>query len=89
MHLRLGRYRLILGMGVMIGSQFTGINAIIYYAPIIFETVGQSALVGTAVVGVVNFISTFVAMWGIDRFGRKPVLLAGCVHFDHFIALLL
>lgn len=82
------RFRLMLGMGIMIGSQMTGINAIIYYAPIIFETVGESALLGTAVVGIVNFLSTFIAMWGIDRFGRKLVLLAGSAGmFISFVAI--
>eukprot|EP00040_Diaphanoeca_grandis_P010416 m.53297 g.53297 ORF g.53297 m.53297 type:complete len:535 (+) comp21739_c0_seq2:252-1856(+) len=73
------RYRLMLGMGVMCFSQFTGINAIIYYSPIIFESVGESAFIGTAVIGSVNFFSTFIAMYAIDRAGRKKLLLLGSV----------
>eukprot|EP00039_Didymoeca_costata_P023386 m.6924 g.6924 ORF g.6924 m.6924 type:complete len:535 (+) comp3610_c0_seq1:211-1815(+) len=70
-------YRVMIGTIVMTMSQLTGINAIIYYAPIIFESVGIDALKATAVVGIVNFLSTFIAMRAIDRLGRKALLLRG------------
>jgi len=82
------RYRLYLGMGIMIGSQMTGINAIIYYAPTIFAVVGIEPLVATAVVGVVNFLATFIGLYGLDRAGRKVLLVYGAAGmFASFLAI--
>ncbi|GKT48112.1 major facilitator-type transporter ecdD [Colletotrichum spaethianum] len=62
---------------------FTGINAIIYYAPTIFKNIGLSGnsvdLLATGVVGVINFFSTIPAIMFMDRWGRKKVLLIGGV----------
>jgi sugar porter (SP) family MFS transporter len=74
-----GGQRIGLGVGVMVLSQLTGINAVIYFSPTIFSSVGVGALEGTAVVGVVNFLSTFIAMGTIDHFGRKKLLIYGAV----------
>lgn len=57
-----------------------GINAIIYYAPTIFASAGaglDSSLAQTVAIGAVNLTFTFVAIWLVDRAGRKPLLLAG------------
>lgn len=61
-------------------QQITGINAIFYYAPTIFEKTGggqQAAFIQAIVIGLVNLGFTVVAMWLIDRLGRKPLLLIG------------
>lgn len=73
------RYRTMLGVMVMVFSQMTGINAVIYYSPTIFASVGVAPLKATAVVGVLNFLSTFVAMALIDKFGRKKLFFLGGV----------
>jgi SP family arabinose:H+ symporter-like MFS transporter len=74
------RKAMIVGIFLALFSQITGINAIIYYAPIIFKNVGFSsdnALGVTALVGIVNFIFTWVAIGFIDKLGRKTLLLWG------------
>lgn len=74
------RIAIIIGVVLAIFSQITGINAIIYYAPEIFKSVGfgtESALFQTVIIGVVNVLFTFVAIWLIDQAGRKTLLLYG------------
>ncbi len=74
------RMALVVGAFLAIFSQITGINAIIYYAPEIFKSVGfgtESAMMQTVVIGVTNTIFTFVAIWLIDQAGRKKLLLWG------------
>ena len=61
-------------------NQVSGINAIIYYAPRIFEMVGlgkSSALLSSAGIGLVNFLFTLLALNFIDRFGRRTLMLIG------------
>jgi len=61
-------------------SQFSGINAIIYYGPSIMEKAGfqlSEALGGQVTIGIVNMLFTFVAVYYIDKGGRKPLLLWG------------
>lgn len=75
------RPALILGIGLAIFQQVTGINTVIYYAPIIIKSSGISsdsgAILATAGVGTVNVLMTIVSMWLIDRVGRRPLLLTG------------
>lgn len=76
------RYRMALTVGVILAlfSQITGINAIIYFAPEIFKSVGvgvESAFSQTILIGVINTLFTFVALWLIDKSGRKKLLLWG------------
>ena len=69
-----------IGIVVAVFSQVTGINSIMYYAPMIFAKTGigvNNALMQTVAVGTVNLIFTFVAIKYIDKFGRKPLLIAG------------
>jgi SP family galactose:H+ symporter-like MFS transporter len=72
---------LLVGVGLALLQQVTGINTVIYYAPTIFEFAGfKSAAVSiaaTAGVGVVNVVMTLVAIWLVDRAGRRPLLLWG------------
>ena len=61
-------------------NQVSGINAIIYYSPRIFEMTGlgkNSSLLSTAGLGLVNFVFTLVAMNFIDRIGRRTLMLIG------------
>lgn len=66
---------------VMFFQQWSGIDAIIYYASNVFESVGLTggtqALLATGVTGVVFFVSTLPAMAIIDKVGRKPMLQVG------------
>lgn len=74
------RLALIVGIVLAIFSQITGINAIIYYAPEIFKSVGfatESALLQTVIIGVTNTAFTFVAIWLMDKAGRRKLLLWG------------
>ena len=71
---------LIIGFGLGILQQFSGINAILYYAPMVFESAGggrDTAFMQAIVLGVVFVIMTIVAMFLIDRLGRKPLLYMG------------
>jgi SP family arabinose:H+ symporter-like MFS transporter len=72
------RIALLIGIVLAIFQQITGINAVLYYAPRIFETVGlerTSALIQSVIVGFVNMIFTLFAIGTVDKFGRKPLLL--------------
>ena len=63
-------------------NQFSGINVIMYYAPMIFEKAGastNSAMLQAVAVGVTNMLFTIIAMFFIDKFGRKTLLLIGAV----------
>ncbi|MHA6247026.1 sugar porter family MFS transporter [Pontibacter sp. CAU 1760] len=63
-------------------NQFSGINAIMYYAPRIFEMTGlgtDTALLQSVAIGVTNMLFTVLAMTLIDKFGRKTLLLIGSV----------
>ncbi len=74
------RTAMLVGVVLALFSQITGINAIMYYAPEIFKSVGfgtDSALLQTVFIGSVNVIFTFVAIWLIDKAGRKTLLLYG------------
>jgi SP family arabinose:H+ symporter-like MFS transporter len=69
-------------IGIVVGvlQQVSGINAVFFYAPMIFERSGigaNAAFMQAALVGFVNLVFTVVAMAVIDRFGRRPLLLFG------------
>ncbi|SHJ08044.1 sugar porter family MFS transporter [Pseudozobellia thermophila] len=71
---------MLLGVSLAVLSQVSGINAIIYYGPRILEEGGLQlgeALGGQVVIGVVNVLFTFLALWKIDDLGRKPLLVYG------------
>src|SRR5215210_7030761 len=76
------RPALIVAIGLAIFQQIIGINTIIYYAPTTLTNVGysdQAAIYANLIIGVVNVVMTLVAIWLIDRVGRKPLLLTGLV----------
>lgn len=63
-------------------NQLSGINVIMYYAPMIFEKAGAStnaAMLQAVAVGVTNMVFTIIAMFFIDKLGRKTLLLVGAV----------
>jgi len=71
-------------IGVLISAfqQLVGINAVLYYAPLMFSNMGAStdtALLQTVVVGGANVIFTVVAIVTVDKWGRKPLLVTGAV----------
>ena len=71
---------MILGIALAILQQVTGINVFLYYAPEIFKKLGSggdAALLQTIVVGAVNLAFTIVAIWTVDRLGRKPLMMVG------------
>ena len=74
------RMAMLIGVVLALFSQITGINAIIYYAPEIFKSAGfgaSSALTQTVIIGIINTLFTFVAIWLIDKAGRRTLLLWG------------
>lgn len=76
------RPALIVGVGIAALQQLIGINTIIYYAPTTLTQLGfggSAAILGNVSIGVVNVLFTLVALWLIDRTGRKPLLLGGNV----------
>lgn len=73
------RRPLVIAVVLAVFQQITGINAILYYAPRIFESAGfgrMSAIGQSAVVGLVNMLFTVVAIVFADRVGRRPLLIA-------------
>jgi MFS transporter, SP family, xylose:H+ symportor len=75
--------RLVLAIGIALAvlQQVTGINVFLYYAPEIFKRVAGAntdiALLQTVIVGAVNMLFTVIAIWTVDRLGRKPLMLIG------------
>lgn len=74
------RKPIMLAFLIAVFNQFAGINAIIYYAPRVFELAGlgvQSSLLSTVGIGLVNFMFTLIALSFIDRVGRRKLMLIG------------
>lgn len=74
------RFVLMIGIVLAVAQQITGINAVYFYAPTIFEQSGvgrDAAFAQAAIIGVTNVVVTIVAMLLIDRIGRRPLLLIG------------
>ena len=67
-------------VGIMLSvfQQAVGINAVLYYAPRIFESLGMgNPMVQTVLMGVVNITFTLVAIFTVEKLGRKPLLIVG------------
>ena len=74
------RIALMLAIGLSVFGQLTGINAVIYYGPIILEQTGiqfGSALQYQVILGFINLVFTILALWLIDKIGRRPLLIGG------------
>ncbi|HKJ43673.1 MAG TPA: sugar porter family MFS transporter [Sunxiuqinia sp.] len=72
-------------------NQLAGINAIMIYAPRIFEMAGfasDSALLQSISIGTTNLLFTFIALFLIDRYGRRTLLMAGSVGMVFFLGML-
>ncbi|KAF8968160.1 general substrate transporter [Flammula alnicola] len=74
-------YRVAVGTLTMFFQQWTGVNAILYYAPSIFKSLSLTgnaiSLLATGVVGIAMFLATIPAVIWVDKVGRRPVLISG------------
>ncbi len=73
---------IVIGVLLSFFQQAVGINVVLYYAPRIFENMGASgdaSMMQTVVMGIVNIIFTVVAIFTVDKLGRKPLLIIGSV----------
>lgn len=77
-----GKKVIIIGILLSVFQQFVGINVVLYYAPRIFENLGaakDASLLQTIVMGFVNVVFTVVAIFTVDKWGRKPLLITGSI----------
>ena len=82
------RVPILLAFLIAFFNQLSGINAVLYFAPRIFELTGlgaSAALLQSVGIGVTNLIFTFVGLWLIDRLGRRTLLVIGS--FGYIISL--
>ncbi|KAH4193580.1 hypothetical protein HBH42_102380 [Parastagonospora nodorum] len=82
--------RTVVGVGIMFFQQFVGINALIYYSPSLFKTLGQNYEMQLLLSGIINctqLVGVATSLWTMDRFGRRPLLLigAGLMFICHLI----
>jgi SP family xylose:H+ symportor-like MFS transporter len=78
--LAFGAKVVLVGLALSVFQQLVGINAVLYYAPLMFQNLGagkDSALLQTVIVGAANMLSTLIAIYTVDRQGRRPLLLIG------------
>ena len=78
------RVPMLLAFLIAFFNQFSGINAVLYFAPRIFELTGlgaNAALLQSVGIGVTNLIFTFVGLWLIDRLGRRTLLFIGSIGY--------
>jgi MFS family permease len=76
------RFIMFIALAIAFFQQITGINAVFYYLPTIFAQAGggtNTAFRQAVLVGLVNLGMTFVAIWLVDRLGRKPLLVIGAM----------
>jgi len=74
------RPAVMVGIGLAVFQQLCGINVVFNYTSTIFEAVGADLnrqLFETVAIGIVNLIFTVLAMWQVDKLGRKPLMLVG------------
>jgi SP family xylose:H+ symportor-like MFS transporter len=73
---------IIIGILLSVFQQFVGINVVLYYAPEIFRTLGEgtdAALLQTIIIGAINLLFTVLAIFTVDRFGRKKLMIIGAI----------
>ncbi|KAL2220494.1 hypothetical protein M432DRAFT_609395 [Thermoascus aurantiacus ATCC 26904] len=74
--------RTIVGVGLMFFQQFVGINALIYYSPTLFSTMGVQGnmqLVLSGILNVTQIVGVITSLYTMDQYGRRPLLLLGSV----------
>ncbi len=77
-----GFFIISIGIILSVFQQFVGINVVLYYAGNIFRNMGAStdtSLLQTIIVGAINMLFTIVAIYTVDRYGRKPLMITGAV----------
>ncbi|MBN2036072.1 MAG: D-xylose transporter XylE [Chitinispirillaceae bacterium] len=77
-----GFFVIFIGIMLSVFQQFVGINVVLYYAGNIFRNMGAStntSLMQTIIVGAINLLFTVVAIFTVDRFGRKPLMIIGAL----------
>lgn len=80
--LSFGFFVILIGILLSVFQQFVGINVVLYYAGNIFRNMGastNSSLMQTIIVGIVNLTFTVVAIYTVDKFGRKPLMIIGAL----------
>ena len=86
-----GTLVIIIGVLLAVFQQFVGINVVLYYAPEIFGNMGSgtdTALLQTIIVGIINLSFTVVAIFTVDRWGRKPLQITGALGMAFFMIVL-
>ena len=74
------RLVLFIGISLAVLQQVTGINVFLYYAPEIFKKFGEdsnAALLQTVAIGAANLVFTLIAIYSVDKIGRKPLMIVG------------
>jgi SP family arabinose:H+ symporter-like MFS transporter len=74
------RMALVVALGLAIFGQLTGVNIVVYYGPTVLEAAGLalgSALQYQVALGLINLVFTMIAIWKVDRWGRRPLLIWG------------
>lgn len=74
------RPQLVITLLIPFFQQFTGINVIMFYAPVLFKTLGfgdDASLMAAVITGLVNVFSTLVSIFTVDKFGRRALFLEG------------
>jgi SP family xylose:H+ symportor-like MFS transporter len=77
-----GFFIIFIGIMLSVFQQFVGINVVLYYAANIFRNMGSStdsSLLQTIIVGLVNLVFTVLAIFTVDKFGRKPLMIIGSI----------
>ncbi len=70
----------LVGIGLAVFQQFCGINVVFNFSTVLFDSIGFSRsdqLMQTVLIGLVNLVFTLLAMWQVDKLGRKPIMLTG------------